>query len=267
MTPLQKIAVLLASLLVMGFSAPIQAATPEEETQPRTLLNGDFTLNYRIYVPTDLPKEEKIPLLLMLHGAGERGDDNARQLINGVPFILSYLKSRNQPAIILMPQCPKEMRWVEVSWAEPAHTMPAEPSVPMKAVKKLLEETMKEFPIDPQRVYVTGLSMGGFGTWDIIQRYPDLFAAALPICGGGDTAQAERLKNMPIWAFHGSIDKVVIPERSRNMIAAIKKAGGQPIYTEYPGVGHVSWTQTYSNHAVMDWLFAQEKKAPVQSKP
>ena len=137
----------------------------------------------------------------------------------------------------------------------------------MKAVKKLLEETMKEFPIDPQRVYVTGLSMGGFGTWDIIQRYPDLFAAALPICGGGDTAQAERLKNMPIWAFHGSIDKVVIPERSRNMIAAIKKAGGQPIYTEYPGVGHVSWTQTYSNHAVMDWLFAQEKKAPVQSKP
>lgn len=244
-------------ILLAGCAASMGAATPEDETQARTISNGDFVLPYRIHIPPNLPEGQKVPLVLFLHGAGERGDDNARQMIHGIPSLLDYFK--NHPAILLIPQCPKEMRWVEVHWGDKAHTMPATPSVPMQAVLKLLKQTMQELPVDPRRVYVTGISMGGFGTWDIIQREPDLFAAALPICGGGDTAQAERLANLPVWAFHGQADQVVIPERSRDMIAAIQQAGGRPIHTEYPGVAHVSWTQTYNNSAVLDWLFAQKK--------
>lgn len=254
----RRIPLILGTFLLVC-AASGYAATPEEEAQARVFSDGDFTLNYRIYVPPDLSKESKVPLVLFLHGAGERGDDNAKQLFHGVASFLDYQKKNNQPAILLMPQCPKDMRWVEVDWGDDAHTMPGEPSVPMQAVLKLLKKTMQDLPVDSQRVYVTGISMGGFGTWDIIQREPSLFAAALPICGGGDLEQAARLKDLPVWAFHGALDKVVKPERSRDMIQAIRQVGGHPIYTEYPGVAHVSWTQTYSTQAVMDWFFTQYK--------
>lgn len=250
---------LLYSVLLTGATAFVLAATPEEATQARSYSDGDFTLNYRLYVPPDLPEGEKVPLVLFLHGAGERGDDNAKPLIHGISFLLEYQKKSYQPAILLIPQCPTDKRWVEVHWGDDAHTMPEESSLPMQAVLKLLKQTMQELPVDPQRVYVTGISMGGFGAWDIIQRAPELFAAAMLVCGGGDPAQAARLKKLPIWAFHGAVDPVVKPFRSRAMIQAIKEAGGRPIYTEYPGVAHVSWTQTYSNRAVLDWLFAQHK--------
>lgn len=250
---------MLFCVLLTGCAASLHAGTPEEETQARAYSDGPFTLNYRIFLPPNLSKSEKVPLVLFLHGAGERGEDNARQLVHGIPALLEYLKNTNQRAILLIPQCPADRRWVEVHWGDDAHTMPEEPSVPMRALMKLLNQTIHEFPVDPNRVYVTGISMGGFGTWDIIQRAPDLFAAALPVCGGGDLAQAATLKDLPIWAFHGAVDKVIKPERSRDMIRAVRQAGGRPVYTEYPGVAHVSWTQTYTNRAVLDWLFSQHK--------
>lgn len=242
------------------FVMPVCASTPEKETQARSYVDADFTLPYRIFVPPDLPKDKKVPLVLFLHGAGERGEDNTKPLIHGIANFLDYQKKNNRPAILLIPQCPSNMRWVEVHWGDQAHTMPEEPSIPMRAVLKLLEQTMKELPVDAQRVYVTGISMGGFGTWDMIQRVPGLFAAAIPVCGGGDPAHAAKLKELPIWAFHGAVDAVVKPERSRDMIHAIQQAGGNPIYTEYPGVAHVSWTQTYNNRAVLDWLFTQHRQ-------
>jgi predicted peptidase len=129
----------------------------------------------------------------------------------------------------------------------------------MRLTLELLKDIIEKQPIDIKRVYVTGLSMGGFGTWDIVQRIPELFAAAIPICGGGDTTMADTIKNIPIWAFHGDMDSVVPPKYTRNMIAAIKRYGGNPKYTEYKGVNHDSWSRTYKNPNVLEWMFLQTK--------
>jgi len=126
-------------------------------------------------------------------------------------------------------------------------------------VLDLIEALCNEYRIDKARIYLTGVSMGGYGTWDLISRRPELFAAAIPVCGGGDPAQAEKLAKLPIGAFHGDADPLVPVERPRDMIAAIKKAGGEPTYTEYKGVGHDAWTPTYRDNKVLDWLFEQKK--------
>ncbi len=217
------------------------------------------SLLYRIYVPKDLAPGRRVPLVLFFHGAGERGSDNVRQLNNGMPQLFAYVEKKNLPVIIIAPQCPSEKQWVDVPWDGDSHTMPVKPSESMRLAMDLLDRSLRRLPVDLKRVYVTGMSMGGFGAWDILQREPALFAAAIPICGGGDPKLAGRIRNVPVWAFHGGADPIVKTTRSRDMTAALKKAGGRPAYTEYPGVGHDAWTQTYADDAVMDWLFAQKK--------
>jgi hypothetical protein len=128
---------------------------------------------------------------------------------------------------------------------------------PLNLALDLVRDTIRTLPVDADRVYITGLSMGGFGTWTAITQYPDLFAGAMPICGGGDPSAADTLVSVPVWAFHGGADSTVPPERSQAMIEAIQKAGGWPRYTEYPGVGHDSWTQTYADDSALDWLLSQ----------
>src|SRR5207237_1176997 len=130
----------------------------------------------------------------------------------------------------------------------------------LAAALKAVDALQKEFPIDERRIYITGLSMGGYGTWDALAKRPELFAAAAPICGGGDTSSISKFKDVPIWAFHGADDKTVPVEETRQMIAALKAAGAQPKYTEYAGVGHNSWSQTYADPAFYEWLFAQRKQ-------
>ena len=120
-----------------------------------------------------------------------------------------------------------------------------------------LDQLIAKKPIDTRRIYLTGLSMGGYGTWDLIARQPERFAAAIPICGGGDPATAERIKHIPLWVFHGDADSAVKVSRSRDMVAALKQAGGEPKYTEYEGVGHDSWTRTYKSPEIYEWLFSQ----------
>lgn len=221
--------------------------------------NKGQSLNYRIHIPENPDPNKKYPLILFLHGAGERGNDNTKQLKHGAKQLLDYSIKSNNPAIIIAPQCPKNQQWVNTPWSAPSHTMPAQPSTPMQLTIQLLQDQIKNLPVDPQRIYITGISMGGFATWDLIQRHPSLFAAAIPICGGGDTAKAGKLTHLPIWAFHGDKDTTVLTSRSRDMITAIKKADGTPTYTEYPGVAHNSWTRTYKNQQVLKWLFSQKK--------
>ena len=129
----------------------------------------------------------------------------------------------------------------------------------MLAVIAALEDTLKREPIDPARIYLTGLSMGGYGSWDLAARMPDRFAAVIPICGGGDGATAAKIKDLPIWCFHGDADTAVRVERSRTMIEALRAAGGAPKYSELAGVGHDSWTPAYRDPDVLAWLFAQKK--------
>jgi predicted peptidase len=218
----------------------------------------DETLPYRIYVPKTMPQKH-IPLVFFMHGAGERGDDNEAQVKHGVRDLIMWSK-KNEPMIIIAPQCPKNKRWVEVDWSKLSHTMPPEPSYAMRLSMQIIETLCKELPVDLRRLYVTGLSMGGYGTWDIIQRYPGRFAAAMPVCGGGDVAGVSRFKNLPIWTFHGDKDGAVPVSRSRDMVKALKKAGSKVKYTEYPGVNHDCWTRTYANPDVLKWFFSQKRQ-------
>ncbi|RLD79019.1 MAG: phospholipase, partial [Bacteroidetes bacterium] len=151
-------------------------------------------------------------------------------------------------------------RWVDVKWDKEEHIMPLNPSGSMQLTMDFIDSLVKKYSIDENRIYITGLSMGGFGTWDAIARYPDKFAAAVPICGGGDENTAKLIVDIPIWAFHGADDRVVKVERSRNMINAIKKQGGNPLYTEYEGVGHGSWIPAYKETELLKWLFMQSLK-------
>lgn len=222
--------------------------------------NGD-TLLYRLLQPETVKAGRRYPLVLFLHGSGERGRDNARQLIWGAGTFIDQKNRRRYPAYVVAPQCPEDERWVEVHWALERHEMPEQPSRNMRLVMELLEELQRDLPVDARRLYVTGLSMGGYGTWDLISRMPDSFAAAVPVCGGGDEKQAEKLRDIPVWVFHGADDTTVPPERSRNMVNAIINAGGTKIrYTEYPGVGHGSWKPAYADPELLRWMFRQKKK-------
>lgn len=213
-------------------------------------------LPYRLYSPAAVEAGAKLPLVVFLHGAGERGDDNRAQVKHGVP---AFLKLKT-PHFLIAPQCPKTKRWVEVDWSAASHKTPAEPSEPMTALLDLLPALLKELPVDPARVYATGLSMGGYGTWDLLVRRPQLFAAGAPVCGGGDETAAASIAKVPQWIHHGDQDNVVKTARSRNMVEALKKAGGMPRYSEYPGVGHNAWDKAYADPEFFAWLFAQKKK-------
>ena len=218
------------------------------------------TLLYRQRVTPGLPKDGKAPLIIFLHGIGERGDDNAAQLKHAAADLITFADA-NGGAIFIAPQCPAGEMWVSgIEPKAPSHTMPAEPSPPMKLVLALINDKIEKMPVDPDRIYVTGLSMGGYGTWDIIQRRPKLFAAALPVCGGGDTALASVIKNIPIWIFHGAADPVVPAARSHDMNAALKASGGNAQYREYEGVEHDCWTPTYADQDVLRWMFEQRRQ-------
>ncbi len=220
--------------------------------------DGD-TLRYRIMLPPDMADGQEYPLVLFLHGAGERGSDNTAQLTWGLDAFADEDFRSDHPAIVIAPQAPEQTFWANLNWREEGTRLMDEPSKPLALTYKLLLSTISEYPVDENRIYITGLSMGGFGTWDLIARYPDLFAAAMPICGGGDPAKAHLLTDMPIWAFHGALDNVVPPELSRDMIDAIREAGGLPGYTEYPDMDHFSWIPAYGDRFALDWMFSQSK--------
>ena len=214
-------------------------------------------LKYRLVEKT--PSDgSKVPLLFFFHGAGQRGDDNTAQLGN-LPDIVTWLDANESGFKLVAGQVPSGKLWVDVNWNSLAHTMPAEPSESMGLALELLDTFLADSSIDTNRVYATGLSMGGYGTWDAISRRPDVFAAAIPICGGADVAQAPNLTGVAIWAFHGSKDGSVPVFRSRSMMSALWNAGADAHYWEYPDAPHDVWSRTYRNSDVLKWFFAQTK--------
>ncbi|BBO36567.1 hypothetical protein PLANPX_6179 [Lacipirellula parvula] len=259
---------LCVALLALSPTLPMNAQSPAAPA----VTNADLfealefkgadgeVLKYRLLKPIDFDAKakEKYPLVLFLHGAGERGDDNERQLIWGGKELGDETLRRRYPAFVLVPQCPNDAVWAQIRW-NGDEAKPDKMSGPLGLSLELIESLKKEYPIDENRLYAVGLSMGGFGTWDLLERKPGYLAAAVPICGGGDPKNVGAYKSTPIWVFHGDADDVIKPELSREMIAALKAAGGTPIYTEYPGVGHNSWSPTFENRGTWDWLFAQRK--------
>ncbi|HEX7261026.1 MAG TPA: prolyl oligopeptidase family serine peptidase, partial [Luteolibacter sp.] len=221
--------------------------------------NGN-TIPYRQLSPGNSQPGKRYPLVLFLHGAGNRGTDNKLQLQWVLPVFASEENRAKHPCFVIAPQCPNNKRWVEVDWGRASHTMPVEPSESLALALELIDHAVKTLPVDHSRIYVCGLSMGGYGTWDAISCRPHFFAAAIPVCGGADLAQAANLTNIPIWAFHGGKDSVVQPARTTGMIEAITKAGGHPKMTIYPDVQHDSWVRSFNDPATLDWLFAQQAK-------
>ncbi|MFQ3575311.1 MAG: dienelactone hydrolase family protein [Cytophagales bacterium] len=218
--------------------------------------NYSIELQYQFYSPKTV--SEPAPLVVFLHGAGERGCDNVAQSIHGVNGFLKQYERRK--FFLLAPQCPLQHRWVETDWTLEKHQMNESPSESSQMVFDIIDSLLKNNDkIDVERIYVCGLSMGGFGTWEFLCRKPGFFAAAIPICGGADVSQAILLKNTPVWAFHGMNDKVVLPKRTIDMVNAIKQNGGNPIITLYENAGHDSWTKTFANDLIYDWLFAQKR--------
>jgi predicted peptidase len=248
----------LAALVALLFASEALMAADPSPLEKRVFEKDGQKLPYRLLKPAKVEDGTRYPLVIFLHGAGERGTDNEKQLVHGVP---QFVANREKyPCFLIAPQCPDGKKWVEVDWSADAHTLPKDPGEVGQLTLALIEQSLKDLPVDPKRVYLTGLSMGGYGTWDILARRPELFAAAAPVCGGADEATATKIKDIPVWVFHGAKDGAVKVARSRNMVAALEKAGGKPKYTEYPDVGHNSWDPAYKDPEFYEWLFAQSKR-------
>lgn len=201
-------------------------------------------------------------MILFLHGAGERGSDNKAQLKHGVGDLLKWLEKNKKSAVVLAPQCNKGVWWADLRGdfrAPEGGDLAKEPSDMMKMIFEVVDRIAREQKVDRKRIYVTGLSMGGFGSFAAVARRPEFFAAAMPVCGGGDPKTAEAMKNVPFWVFHGTSDNVVPLKKSAIMVDALKKAGAKVKFREYPGVGHDSWTATYRDPEVWKWLFSNKK--------
>ena len=215
------------------------------------------TLPYRLLKP-EISGTQKFPLVIFLHGAGERGIDNEAQIKHIAGVFGNPDNRKKYPCYVLAPQCAENMWWAAHDRNGNKLLMRANPTPPMELVIRLIAEIEKRFPVDPTRIYVTGLSMGGYGTWDLLARFPNRFAAAVPVCGGGVAEAAPAFSHVPIWAFHGALDRVVPPRQSRIMVTALQDAGGSPGYTEYPDTGHDSWTLAYADPYLLPWMFSKQ---------
>jgi len=217
---------------------------------------------FRLLRPATIEPATTYPVVLFLHGAGERGNDNERQLKYFPTWMAEPPLRSRHPCFLVVPQCREEHAWIALDWqTKKAAALPDAPTTDGAAAIAALEAVLaSEQAAARDRLYLTGLSMGGYGSWELAARMPERFAAILPICGGGDEATAARIAPLPTWCFHGEADPVVPVGLSRSMISAIKAAGGTPIYSELEGVGHDSWTPAYRNPAVLDWLFAQRRR-------
>lgn len=219
---------------------------------------GDTLLYRQLYPDSDTLR--KYPLVIFLHGSGERGNDNEAQLKWGVMNFATDQAMIMHRAIVIAPQCPAKMQWSHFTKGEGTQLgLQATPSKPMELLIELIHQAIRTLPVDTNRIYITGLSMGGFGTYDAIERYPYLFAAAVPVCGGGDVSKAAMIAHIPMWIFLGSEDPAVNPLYSLEMLQALTKAGAHPGFTQYPEVGHFSWLGAYSDPLMMEWLFRQHK--------
>lgn len=239
--------------------------------------NGNV-LPYRILFPENYDKTKKYPLILLLHGSGARGADNEKQLFgrgeNGENRLRSsgalFLKDENRKkykAIVVVPQCPENSSWtiMKIDTVEQKATRVFDyniaPKWPLLAANEVVRKLIKEEAVDPARVYISGWSMGGHGTYEFVFRNPDLFAAALPICGGGDVAKYDkRVTKTAFWIFHGDADNVVDVKYSHDMVTKLKKLKSEVRYKEYPGVAHNSWDSAFSEPDLLTWLFSHKRK-------
>ena len=231
------------------------------EQRERILLPNVFknaqgeTQLYRLFIPQNYDRNRKYPLVLYLHGGGGSGNDNQKQIDGGNGYLIDLFTSSETQSryasFVVAPQSPVQEGWINTDRITPTRQL--------RLVHELIDELRRKYNIDGSRVYVAGQSMGGFGTFAIISEYPSMFAAGVPLCGGGDRSKVARLLKTPLWVFHGAKDESVSVESSRTIVAAIKEARGQVRYTEYADTGHIIWPKVVKETELLSWLFAQRK--------
>jgi predicted peptidase len=229
-------------------------------------INNEDTLKYRMLLPKAFDASKQYPLVLFLHGAGERGDDNKKQLVHGSKMFLNETFRDSVPSIVIFPQCPQNDFWSKLEADRSTRPITFNykydepPTTAMASVIDLMETMVARPYVNANQVYAMGLSMGGMGTFEIIYRKSEMFAAAIPICGGGDAASVRAYaKTIPLWVFHGAKDDVVNPNLSVAMVAAILKAGGFPKFTLYDFANHNSWDPAFAEPELLNWLFSKSK--------
>ena len=222
---------------------------------------GYAPLPYRLYRSDQAASmTEAVPLVVFLHGAGERGNDNSAQLTHCIHYILEDTVTERYPFLLLVPQCPEGKRWVNTDWSLSEHRMESKSTAELLGVMHLVDSLIDCGAVDPSRVYISGISMGGFGVWDAMQRWPNKFAAAIPICGGGDPTYANTMKDVPVYIFHGLKDGIVKPSRSIQMYDALKAAGSEEaLLVTYPDLAHGCWDEAFSTPGLFQWLFSKKK--------
>ncbi len=235
--------------------------------EKKEFIKGNDTLRYRILYPANYQQGKKYPLILLLHGAGERGSDNELQLVWGASLFTDSIVRTKFPAIVVFPQCPQNDFWARINKSESKDSLGGffyNSSLPVGSslhlVMQLMDYMAASGTVNTKKIYVGGLSMGGMGTFELLWRKPNFFAAAFPICGGGDPLKiTEYGKKFPLWIFHGDADPVVPVSNSRVMVNALKAGGSKPKYSEYKGVQHDSWKNAFAEPGLLKWLFAQKK--------
>jgi predicted peptidase len=228
-------------------------------------VDGNDTLPYRLLLPENFNPKTKYPFVLFLHGSGEKGNDNELQLVHGAALFLDSLNRINYPAIVVFPQCPKTSSWAQLtvyydSMAKKRmFNFPetSEPTIAMAMLMKLTRKLIKEYKVDKKKIVVGGLSMGGMGTFEIVSRSPGLFAAAFPICGGGNPGWAPRMKSTAWWIFHGAKDDQVPADNSQRMVNALEAAQAQVSFTFYPNANHNSWDAAFAEKELMKWMLSR----------
>lgn len=223
-------------------------------------------LPYRILYPENYDAAKKYPLIIFLHGSGERGKDNEKQLMHGAALFLKEENRKSFPAIVIFPQCPEESYWANANVDRSKQPFKigfnykSVPTWPLAAANQLVKKIAGEEGVDQTRIYIGGLSMGGMGTFESVFRNPGLYAAALPICGGGDVKSYDkRIKQTVFWVFHGAADAVVDVNLSREMVAKLKKLKANVTYSEYPEVNHSSWDNAFAEPNFLAWIFKQKR--------
>lgn len=225
------------------------------------------TLPYRILFPRHFDPKQKYPLLIMLHGSGERGNDNEAQLAYGTAMLLNDTIRDKYPAIVVLPQCPKDGYWSNVDIQKDEKGKRSyhfqeggEPTPAMRALLGLTQQFLDKPYVNKKRVYVGGLSMGGMGTLEILRRKPKVFAAAFSICGGDNSNNVPKYANrVPLWIFHGAKDSIVSLDHAEVVVAALRNEGAEPKFTIYPTLGHNCWNKAFTEPDLLPWLFSNSK--------
>lgn len=253
-------------LVILFFSSQLAKAQSVPQYEMRMFVSQNDTLLYRILYPDNYDAGHKYPVLLFLHGAGERGNDNQRQLNLGGDLFLKEKVRNNYPAIVVFPQCPVSDMWTArtkhkiegKSWVFnfPVDKVPPRPS---ELVNLLMEELIKEPSVDQQRIYIMGISMGGIGALEFLHRWPGRYAAAAIICGGHDSRLSDNYKHIPVWFFHGDADDVVPQSYSLEVFNMIHNGNKQTRYTNYPNTNHNSWDKALAEPKLLEWMFNNKK--------